>query len=510
MLGFDESTDVVLEENISQKCMKVTRDATYAGIENTVEFDREACCNCRKLDYKHRKMEPLDDGHHCMAGTSAKPLLSKVPVKGDRISEKITSQGAVHHVLNSRPVSGRMPDSANLPQDGIKPSGSKQPVSASPNTTAGTQMLFKKFSYSNMPKQLKELVSPADFYNIVQKELERCETEAKSPYIPMPAESLESSSSAQISSAQSKKAVHKAFKCRSEVNVVPTVERRGSSSRHNSKVSDDDYDDFDNIPISELVAREKSSKKSGPPKKDAKSPASSVSSSKIYKNTNHAKIKETQSLSKSEEVLPQSKQKISSSQTNSKAIQSRYNASSDELNSSDSIVTASDNVSSHSSSSNSLSNKSRKSDATDASTFEEIESIADAEVVSETFFATRSLNEHAKSSASTVGSGHTSSHSSNLKDASEMNSNKPAISGSSSIKDLSKKSSNSTKTNAQPQGKGKNANKHNKNRPKSNSSKSSSIPSLSDITTVSSKSLKTYSVMKQIPGSDDDNSKGKK
>lgn len=508
MLGFDESTDVVLEESMSQKCMKVTRDVTYAAVENPVEFDREACCNCRKLDYKHRKMEPPDDGHHCMAGTSAKPLHSKVPVKGDRINEKITykvSQGAVHHVLNSASVSGRMPDNANLPQDSIKPSGSKQSGSASPNTTAGTQMLFKKFSYSNMPKQLKELVSPADFYNIVQKELERCETEAKSPYIPVPVESFESSSSAQVSSAQSKKVSHKAYKCRNEVNEVPTAERRGSSSSHNSKVfdnNDEEEEDFDNTPINELVAREKASKKNGPPKKDAKSSASSVSSSKIYKNANHAKIKETQSLSKSEEVLPQSKQKVSSSQTNSKA--SIYNASSDELNSSDSIVTASDNASSSSSSSN----KSRK--LSDASTFGEIESIADTEVVSETFLPAGSLNEHVKSSAGTVASGHAGSHSATLKDASEINSNKPAISGSSSVKDLSKKSNNSAKTNAQPQGKGKNANKHNKNRPKSNSSKSSSIPSLSDITTVSSKSLKTYSVMQQIPGSDDDKSKGKK
>lgn len=507
MLGFDESTDVVLEESISQKCMKVTRDVTYATVENPVQFDVEACCNCRKHDYKHRKLEPLDDAHQCLGGTMAKPILYKVPAKGDRINEKMThkvSQGAVHHVLNSGSVSGRIPDNANLPQDNIKPSGSKQSGSASPNTAAGTQMLFKKFSYSNMPKQLKELVSPADFYNIVQKELERCETEAKNPYIPVPAESFESSSSAQVSSAQSKKVSQKAYKCRNEVNEVPTAERRGSSSSHNSKVFDNDEEeeDFDNTPINELVAREKANKKNDPPKKDAKSSASSVSSSKICKNTNHAKIKETQSLSKSEEVLPQSKQKNFSSQATSKA--STYNASSDELNSSDSIVTASDNASSSSSSSN----KSRK--LSDASTFGEIESIADTEVVSETFLPAGSLNEHVKSSAGTVASGHTGSHASTLKDASEMNSNKPAISGSSSVKDLSKKSNNSAKTNAQPQGKGKNANKHNKNRPKSNSSKSSSIPSLSDITTVSSKSLKTYSVMQQIPGSDDDKSKGKK
>lgn len=509
MLGFDESTDVVLEESNSQKCMKVTRDINYAGVESSVEFDREVCCNCRKLDYKHRKVEPPEDGHHCMTGTSAKPMQTKL-VKDDRINDKIAykvSQEAFHHVLNSKSVSSRIPD--NLSQEGIKASGSKHPSSASPNTAAGAQMLIKKFSYSNMPKQLKELVSPTDFYNIVKKELERCETEAKKPYNPVPtAENYESSNSTQVGSIQSKKASYKTYKPRNEANAIPTAERRGSSTRQDFKLIDED---FENLTITELLNREKAGKLF--PKKDAKPSASTVSSSKVCKNTNHAKIKETKSLSKSEEVLPQSKPKLSNSHANCKGPRTLSNASSDEINSSDSVVTASDNVSSRSSVSSSSSNKShgKLSDVTDASTFGEIESIADAEVVSEAFLPVGSIIESVKSSVNTVTSGPTSSHSSTLKDASESKSNKSnksAISGS-SAKDLSKKDDSSSKTNTPPQGKGKNANKH-KNRPKSNSSKSSSIPSLSDITTVSSKSLKTYSVMKQIPGSDDDKSKGKK
>lgn len=537
MLGFDESTDVILEESNSQKCIKVTRDEAYFDLENAAESDREVCCNCRKLDFKHTNtelpLEPVEAAQNCIAASSAKASTRKIAINDDPVTVGLThrliqevvndySNASSHQVHNTKSTPGRMPDLTCTSQDNIKPSSSKQSRSSSPKAVAGAHMLIKKFSYSNMPKQLKELVSPADFYNIVKKELERCENEARKPFSSQVENEI--SNSAQASSTHVKQSSHKLPKCKNEVNAIPTgtiIERRPSSSKLSSKASND-VDE--NMTISELIARERVTRQAFTKKDSAKSSISPLSSSKNHKNANHAKIKETKSLIKCEQILPKSKLKLSSSQSNSKKTMSRSNVSSDEINSSDSVVTASDKLSTHSSASSLSSNKSHgksPSDYTDnepevmksyiesvsdASTFKDVESLSDIELPPQVYSSSASVKEDTSKHEMKVES--VSSQSSTLKSSPESKNSKPsesAVSGSSS-----KKGDKSPKTNTHSQGKTKNANKHNsKNRPKSNSSKSSSVPPLSDITTVSSHSLNTDSVMKQLSGSDD-KSKGKK
>lgn len=512
MLGFDETSELVIEDNT----MKITRNEVSLDPERQSFSHQDACCQCRTQNSDAENPDELmEDSETCISSSSSKPShKGKAALKEDPMNERVAhrllqeamndyNNASFQTVLNSDQTLGRMPDVVNTSQDCVKPSGSKQSGhqsgSTSPKSSANSK-LIEKFSYSNMPKQLKGLVSPADFYNIVRKELESSENEDREDM----SHHVESdnSISSQSNLAHTKSTSCKMSKHQNEASTITLGEQWLSLTDLPGKTEEDE-----NMTISELIARERSTKPCVSKKESAKSPTSFLSSTKSQKTANLAKVTEH---GVSEEM--QSKSSISNSQNSSKFL---LKPSPENISSFDSIFkeffalrsrgSSLSSNKSHSKASSGLTDselqKSYIETANDASTSKDVESYSE-DFESCTFSSTNQKNNFFSKDKPELFKKKTkdefASSESTIKDSLQSKSSKPnetAVFGS-----FSKKSDTKTK----------NINKNNKHRPKHASSSSSSVPSLSDTTAVSSRSLNTDSVMKQLSGSDGNKSKRKK
>lgn len=556
MLGFDETTDVMIKESDTHKSVKMTRKDSPLFAEDVQEckLRQEPCCNCRKVDSKHGHAESLDalpqETQNCInASTKVQCNSSRVANIEEALNEKIAykllqevmndyNNVASQQVHSTKPVPGKKTNVSNVPQDTTKPSSSKQSCTAAPSASAGAHMLIKKFSYSNMPKKFKELVTPADFYDIVKKELERCESTAVGK--PMTSHG-ESSSQTPLQPAQIKVRTeismpnHTTITTLKQVDEIPKPRmfKENLSKQPNESVIDD-YEPIDeNMTIAELIARQKQN-----PQKCAKAKKNDLDGLTAPREE-ASKSQKTPIMPKLHKaVLPKSRLKHSSSSQTSYEDVEHYrlttpvnelvvhNVSSDEINSSDSVVTASDKFSSSSASSSSSSKSNVKSvsshlvsekesqksyleSVSDASTFKDVESIIETQISHAEYLEAESKLDNAFVLLKTLNSKSNSSSTSIVRNE-PISENKPvdSVSSENSVKNASSKKNKSSKSASASQAKTKSASKQSsKSRPKSNSSKNSSVPSLSDITTVTSGSLNTDSVMKKISVSED-NSKG--
>lgn len=603
-LGFDEPAEVMMTETESQKCVVLKRKGNghskrpAHNEENgsKVASDKESRFNCKMDKHTNIALHAPIVAPDCSNNTSLKSThLANKPVKNDKFDEKAIVQKIFHEVVNNYSseshassnqqeefVSAKQVHNAGTIIENAIPSNSKQTdIAALKIPSAEAHMFIKKVSYSSMPIKLKELVTPADFYKMVEREIERCESAAKkSLTTAFPdnsaliyariAENIYNlgANTYEVSQSPPEKSVAQSVNNSSVTNSyeqyspkikkpktesVPEAnfETQQNSQKVSNEESSDGEEQHDNVSISELIARKNTDDDITPiyiPTK--KEPAISTNSSVCDSNVRKSVIVKKQNFSEQEKhlqydpaaelasckaVLPNSKQKSSisnSSQVSNKKIQARSNVSSDEINSSDSIATASDKLSdsSVSSSSSNKSNiknsgdnssnlqKSYIESVSDASTFKDVESISDIEVASPVLSGSISTkknenqpkaleNDSIKSGTKGVELAVSTSPASKSK-RSDKSDNSVSSKSSTLKNSLESKKSDKPVTSASASGKTKkNTKQAGKNRPK-NSPLSSSVPSLSDITTVSSQSLNTDSIMKQISGSENDAKRG--